>query len=96
MAEATWIIVTDPGCVPDLKGPIRDGKHLKDFLRELMRHRPTSHLIVASIRDARLDVEDGTNTLEILDGRSATLARAHRKRLRAASQPQADRGSAKP
>lgn len=83
MGEATWIIVTDPGCVPQRKGPIRDGRHLVEFLRELMEGRPTSHLIVARIDGDQLHVEDGTQALEIADGRSAPTARKHRDRLRA-------------
>lgn len=84
MSDATWIIVTDPGCVPDRKGPIRDGRHLVEFLRELMSARPTSHLIVASISGDQLHVEDGTVALEMTDRRSAPTARKHRERLRAA------------
>lgn len=87
MSEATWIIVTDPGCVPQRKGPIRDGRHLVEFLRELMEARPTSHLIVARIDGDQLHVEDGTQALEIADGRSAPTARKHRDRLRAVGIP---------
>lgn len=81
MAEATWIIVTDPGCVPDRKGPIRDRKHLGDFLRELMAARPKSHLIVARIAGDQLHVDDATQILEMIDRRSAPTARKHRARL---------------
>lgn len=70
-SEATEVIVTDPGCVPERKGPIRDQRHPATFLRELMAARPQSHLIVARIAGAELYVDDGTQALEMLDRRSA-------------------------
>lgn len=80
-SEATWIIVTDPGCVPERKGPIVDRKHLVTFLRELMAGRPHSHLIVARICGRELYVDDATQILEMTDARSAPTARKHRARL---------------
>jgi hypothetical protein len=75
-SEATEIIVTDPGCVPERKGPIRDQRHLATFLRELMAARPQSHLIVARIAGAELYVDDGTQ------GKCSTAARPRRPRLK--------------
>jgi len=80
----TWVIITDPGCVPQQKGPFNRPGQLKQFLKEAMAGRPDSHLMVA-YSDGGLIVEDGTQALEILDGRSSPTARKHRDRLKAQS-----------
>jgi hypothetical protein len=76
-----YIIITDPGCVPDLKGPFNAPGHLKRFLKEAMAARPFSHLMVASCHGT-LMVSDGTQELEMLDMRSSPTARKHRARLK--------------
>lgn len=81
--QAFWVIVTDPGCVPERKGPVADVNQLAAMLRELMDARPLSHLIVARIDGDQLYVDDGTQALELIDGRSAPKARRHRERLQA-------------
>ena len=81
-APVFWIIVADPGCVPERRGPIRNVNELAMSLRQLMDDRPWSHLIVARIDGDQLYLEDGTQALELIDGRSAPIARRHRERLR--------------
>lgn len=79
-ASRHWVIITDPGCVPDRKGPFLTGAQLKRFLREAIAGRPYSHLIVISCADDPV-VEDGTQCLEMLDARSFPTTRKHRARL---------------
>ena len=76
-----WVIIIDPGCVPDRKGPFLTGRHLKQFLIEAMAGRPYSQILVIGCEGAP-SIEDGTNTLEMMDGRSAPTARRHRDRLK--------------
>lgn len=80
MTRNDYVIITDPGCIPDLKGPFTAPGHLKRFLKEAMAARPFSHLIVASC-DGTLSVSDGTQELEMLDMRSSPTAQKHRDRL---------------
>jgi len=80
MTENNYIVITDPDCVPDLKGPFNAPGHLKQFLKEAMEARPYSHIMVARCHGT-LSVEDGTQCLEMLDMRSSPTARKHRARL---------------
>ncbi len=81
MSENDYIIITDPGCVPDLKGPFNGRGQLKRFLKEAMTARPFSHIMVARCHGT-LNVSDGTQELEMLDMRSSPTARKHRGRLK--------------
>ncbi|UZE47933.1 hypothetical protein ONR75_24155 [Rhodopseudomonas sp. P2A-2r] len=81
----SWVIITDPGCVPSRKGPF-DTRHLKRFLKEAMIGRPYSHLMVVGCA-GDLWVDDGTNCLEMMDARSASTARKHRERLKSIRLP---------
>lgn len=76
-----YVVIIDPGCVPDLKGPFNAPGHLKRFLKEAMEARPFSHIMVASCEGTLL-VSDGTQELEMLDMRSSPTARKHRERLK--------------
>lgn len=79
--STTWIIIRDPSCVPDRKGPFPD--HLvKQFLREALEARMGSFVTVATINGTDLSVEDGPQYLEIMDGRFRSLARRHRESTR--------------
>jgi hypothetical protein len=73
----TWIIIRDPGCVPDRKGPFPDVM-VKQFLVEALEARMGSFVTVATIDGTDLRVEDGPQCLEIMDGRYRHLARRHR------------------
>lgn len=84
--STTWIIIRDPGCVPDLKGPFPDSM-VKQFIREALECRMGSFITVATIHDGRLNVQDGPECLEMMDGRSRSLARRHRESTRVHQQP---------
>lgn len=80
----TWLILREPGCVPERKGPFAP-TDLANTLREFMKARPTASITVLTW-DATGDpsVEDGPECLSILDGRSASIAAKHRASTRAA------------
>ena len=75
--STNWIIIRDPGCVPDLKGPFPNHL-LKQYLREALEARMGSFVTVATVEDDNLRVEDGPQYLEIMDNRFRSLARRHR------------------
>lgn len=84
--RGAWVVIRDPGCVPDLKGPFLDSQ-IADFLREVFKHRQQSFVEVVTVHDSGIDVQDGPEALDVIDGRSAPVARAHRKRLSAPPAP---------
>jgi hypothetical protein len=72
-----WIIVRDPGCVPDMKGPWPIAVMAKT-LREFMDARPTSLLTVLTIsEDGCPSVQDAPECLMMLDGRSMSRSSKH-------------------
>ena len=83
MHDGIWLILRAPGKVPRLKGPFPRA-NLVDTLREFIEARPEAFITVLSISETGPMVDDGPETLEILDGRSAPTARKHRASTRAA------------
>lgn len=78
-----WIVIRDPGCVPDVKGPFRPVQ-VAPFLREVFECRPYSFVEVLTVTYGGIvSVQDGPECLEMTDGRSAPIARKHRARLSA-------------
>lgn len=77
-----WLILREPGCVPERKGPFPT-RTIAKTLREFMAARPGA-LIDVLTTEGSPDIEDGTQALEIADGRSASVARRHRETTRAA------------
>lgn len=78
-----WVVIRDPGCVPDLKGPFRPVQ-VAPFLREVFECRPRSFVEVLTVTHGGIvSVQDGPECLEMTDGRSAPIARKHRARLSA-------------
>ena len=94
--QRSWVIITDPGCVPDRKGPFLNATQLKRFLREAMAGRPYSHLMVLTCSDIQPGIEDGTQCLEMLDARSFPTTRKHRERLKSIRLPAPLKTSAAP
>lgn len=77
----TYIVIRDPGCTPDRKGPFPP-KRVAGFLGEAMAARPFSYLEVITVHeDAEITVQDGPECLQLLDGRSMAVARRHNQRL---------------
>lgn len=79
----TWVVIRDPGCVPQRKGPIAPGE-LARFLREAFEARPISYVEVVSATGSEIDIQDGPECLQMLDGRSMAAGSRHNARLRAA------------
>lgn len=77
LEEKFWLILREPGCVPDLKGPWPHAM-TKMVLREFLEARPSAFVTVLTIHANGPDVQDGPHCLEMLDGRSKYTARRHR------------------
>lgn len=79
----TWLILREPGKVPEIKGPFGP-QWVKAALREFMEARPSAFITVLDINHGQPSVQDGPECLEMLDGRSTSTARKHRASTRAA------------
>lgn len=81
---AIWLILREPGKVPERKGPFDCGR-LAPVLRELMHVRPAAFITVLTWHDgAGPSVQDGPECLEMIDGRSRPIAKRHRASTAAA------------
>lgn len=81
---AIWLILREPRCVPVRKGPF-PVRGLAKTLREFMAARPRAFITVLSLSEAAWpSVQDGPECLEMLDRRSASVARGNRASTRAA------------
>lgn len=84
MEDKFWLILREPGCVPDLKGPWPHAS-TKMVLREFLEARPSAFVTVLSWGDGGYPiVQDGPQCLEMLDGRSRYTAQRHRETSAAA------------
>lgn len=77
-----WLILREPGCVPERKGPF-PYRTIAKTLREFMTARPSALIDVLTVEGSP-EIEDGTQVLEMSDGRSSSVARRHRETTRAA------------
>ncbi|MGN5376136.1 hypothetical protein [Sphingomonas hankookensis] len=81
-----WLIVREPGMVPDRKGPFRQADTAK-LLREFMAARPRAfidHLTIDA--DGTPWVDHGPEVLQMTDGRSMSVGRKHNARVREAAE----------
>jgi Lar family restriction alleviation protein len=78
-----WLVLIEPGCVPQRKGPW-PVTETKAVLREFMRARPTAYVLCLTESHLGPDVEWGPELLQMLDGRSMSVGRDHNARTRAA------------
>lgn len=81
-----WLIVREPGMVPDRKGPWphRDTARV---LREFIAARPRAFLDVLTVdEDGTPWVEHGPQALQMADGRSMSVGSKHNARVRAAAE----------
>lgn len=83
MTNGTWLILREPGYAPQRKGPFRP-ERLAETLREFMAARPAAFITVLRWGASGPDVQDGPECLEMIDSRSAPIARKHRRSTRAA------------
>lgn len=89
ITDRFWLIVIDPGCVPERKGPW-PVKETRRVLREFMRARPTSYVL--NVREG-FDgpwVNWGPEWLQMLDGRSMSVGRRHNAQVAVAHAPHHD------
>ncbi len=79
-----WLIVHEPGMVPERKGPWRATDTAK-VLREFIAARPSAYLHVLTVgADGVPDIDHGPQVLQMLDGRSMSVGRKHNARTLAA------------
>lgn len=79
-----WLIVREPGMVPDCKGPWELADTAK-VLREFMAANPTAFIDYLTVGDDGVpDVEHGPLVLQYTDGRSMSVGRRHNEQVRAA------------
>jgi hypothetical protein len=85
LQRPTWLILREPGKVPERKGPF-GYIPLADTLREFMAARPSALITVLTWENESAGplVQDGPECLEMIDQRSASVARRHRASTRAA------------
>ncbi len=85
LTDRFWLILREPGMVPDRKGPWKHA-HTAKILREFMVARPTAFIDVLTIgHDGTPDVQHGPEALQMADGRSMSVGRKHNERTRAAA-----------
>ncbi|MEH0194597.1 hypothetical protein V7S57_02560 [Caulobacter sp. CCNWLY153] len=76
-----WLILKEPGRVPELKGPWLNGKGvMTKTLREFIAARPTAYIDVLSWGASGPLVQHGPEALQVLDGRSMGVGRKHNAR----------------
>jgi hypothetical protein len=85
MREARfWLIVHEPGKVPDRKGPwLHTG--FREVMRDFIGAYPTAYLTVLTVdADGTPWVQHGPEALQMADGRSMSVGRKHNARTLAA------------
>lgn len=84
LTDRFWLILREPGMVPNRKGPFKRDDAAK-VLREFMAANPTAYIDHLTIgADGSPDVEHGPLVLQYLDGRSMSVGKKHNERVRAA------------
>lgn len=82
-ADRFWLVLHEPGCVPERKGPW-PLTMAAQTLREFIKARPKAYIDFLTIGHDGPDVEHGPEVLQMLDGRSMSVGRAHNQRTREA------------
>lgn len=81
-----WLVLHEPGCVPERKGPWPD--HLfRATLREFLAARPTAYVTVLTVDDGEPHVQHGPEALQMADARSMSVGSRHNAQTRAAHAP---------
>lgn len=83
LATWFWIELREPGKVPQRKGQFLLTDMAKT-LRDFFAARPHAFMTVVTIDHDGPHFQDAPEVLEMLDGRSRSLARRHRESTRAA------------
>lgn len=80
-----WLIVREPGMVPDRKGPFKVTDTAK-VLREFMAANPLAFIDYLTVTpDGEPYVDHGPQVLQFTDGRSMSVGRKHNARVKAAA-----------
>lgn len=91
MQAKFWLILQEPRRVPERKGPwqVRD---IAKVLREFMAARPAAYITILTVDDEGTPwVQHGPEWLEMIDGRSRSVAARHNRNVAAAHATQAVR-----
>lgn len=83
MDDKFWLELREPGNVPISKGPFQQSK-MAETLREFLAARPHAFITVVTIAYGTPHFEDAPQVLEIIDGRSWSVAKRHRQSSAAA------------
>jgi hypothetical protein len=74
-----WLIVTDPGCVPQRKGPWKRNE-TRAIIREFMRERPTALIHYLTVDENGVPwINHAREWLGMLDGRSLASTTKHNR-----------------
>ncbi len=83
--ERFWLIIREPGMVPDRKGPFKIIDTAK-VLREFMAANPNAFIDYLTVTpDGEPYVDHGPQVLQMSDGRSMSVGRKHNERVKAAA-----------
>jgi hypothetical protein len=86
LTDLFWLIVREPGMVPDRKGPWPHRDTAK-VMREFIAARPRAFIDVLTIGpDGTPDVQHGPEALQMADARSMSIGSKHNVRVRAAAE----------
>jgi hypothetical protein len=81
--ERFWLIIREPGMVPDCKGPFKITDTAK-VLPEFMAANPHAFIDYLTVtRDGEPYVDHGPQVLQMTDGRSMAVGRRHNERVKA-------------
>jgi hypothetical protein len=84
IVEGFWLVLREPGRVPERKGPWPKGQEVA-ILREFIAARPTSYTDILTLNCfGHPQVDHGPEVLQMLDGRSMTAGAKHNERARKA------------
>jgi hypothetical protein len=78
-----WLVVIEPGCVPERKGPWPHSE-TRRVLREFIRARPKAYILFLDLGHDGPWVIWGPEWLQMLDGRSMSVGRRHNAQTREA------------
>ena len=85
LKDRFWLVLHEPGCVPERKGPWLDQKgEMARVLREFMKARPTAYIDVLTLDHDGPTVHHGPEMLQMIDGRSMSRGRRHNAQTRQA------------
>ena len=83
--ERFWLIIREPGMVPDRKGPFKITDTAK-ILREFLAANPNAFIDYLTVTpEGEPYVDHGPQVLQVADGRSMSVGRKHNERVKTAA-----------